>query len=111
MIWNYFVTGHGKGEVDDTGALLKRKFRKEQIKPNVCKLQCAGDVVKYLREEATRRHVVYPSIRKITSKYFWEVTKHDINRNQLYECQTIHGSHKAHQVQSISHQDLTLIEY
>jgi hypothetical protein len=54
MIWNYFAIGHGKGEVDDIRALLKREFRKEQIKPNVCKLQCVGNVVKYLRKEATR---------------------------------------------------------
>jgi hypothetical protein len=31
MLWNYFVTGHGKGEVDGADALLKREFRKEKI--------------------------------------------------------------------------------
>jgi hypothetical protein len=39
------------------------------------------------------------------------MTKHDIDKYQLYECQTIHGNHKAHQVWSISHQYLTLIGY
>jgi hypothetical protein len=34
MIWNYFSTGHGKGEVDGASALLKREIRKKQIKPN-----------------------------------------------------------------------------
>jgi hypothetical protein len=29
MTWNYFASGHGKGEVDGCGALLKRKIRKE----------------------------------------------------------------------------------
>jgi hypothetical protein len=33
MIWNFFATGHGKGEVDGVGALLKREVCKEQIKP------------------------------------------------------------------------------
>jgi len=33
MQWNYFAIGHGKGEVDGVGALLKRKLHKEQIKP------------------------------------------------------------------------------
>jgi hypothetical protein len=49
MVWNYFASGHGKGEVDKVGALLKREIRKEQIKPNACKLQCASNVVKYLK--------------------------------------------------------------
>jgi hypothetical protein len=29
MIWNYFSNGHGKGEVDGAGALLKRETQKE----------------------------------------------------------------------------------
>jgi len=33
MIWNFFATSHGKGKVDGTRVLLKRKARKEQIKP------------------------------------------------------------------------------
>jgi len=81
MIWNYFATNHGKGEVDGVRALLKRKFCKEQIKSTACKLQFVGDVVKYLREEARRQHVAYPTTRRIISMYFWEVTKHDIDRN------------------------------
>jgi hypothetical protein len=35
MIWNYFSTGHGKGEVNGASALWKREIQKEQIKPNV----------------------------------------------------------------------------
>jgi len=31
--WNYFSSGHGKGEVDGEGVLLKREIRKERIKP------------------------------------------------------------------------------
>jgi len=27
--WNYFATGHGKGEVDGVGVLLKREIKKE----------------------------------------------------------------------------------
>jgi hypothetical protein len=32
VVWNYFATGHGKGEVDGVVALMKRELRKEQIK-------------------------------------------------------------------------------
>jgi hypothetical protein len=33
MIWNYFASGHGKGEVDGASVLLKCEICKEQIKP------------------------------------------------------------------------------
>jgi hypothetical protein len=33
IVWNYFAMGHGKGEVDGAGVLLKRELRKEQLKP------------------------------------------------------------------------------
>jgi hypothetical protein len=29
MTWNYFATGHDKGEVDGVGALLKQELRKK----------------------------------------------------------------------------------
>jgi hypothetical protein len=32
IIWNFFITGHGKGEVGGLGALLKREVHKEQNK-------------------------------------------------------------------------------
>jgi hypothetical protein len=34
LIWNFFVKGHGKGEVDKVGASLKCEVNKEQIKLN-----------------------------------------------------------------------------
>jgi hypothetical protein len=44
MCWNYFAFGHGKGEVDSEGVLLKREICKEQIKPQAQWLQNAHDV-------------------------------------------------------------------
>jgi hypothetical protein len=70
MVQNYFTTRHGKGEVDGVKALLKQELWKEKIKPNVCKLQCVGDVVKYSKEEAIRQHVTYSNARRIVCKYF-----------------------------------------
>jgi hypothetical protein len=34
IVWSYFATRHGKGEVDGAGTLLKRELCKEQIKPS-----------------------------------------------------------------------------
>ncbi len=78
MIWNYFYIGHGKGEVDGAGALLKREIRKEHIKLNVRQIQNAFDVVTFLRE-ATRQHATHPNVRRIVLKYFWEVKKDDLD--------------------------------
>jgi hypothetical protein len=38
LSWNYFGSGHGKGEVDGVGALLKQEIRNEQLKPDGQKL-------------------------------------------------------------------------
>jgi hypothetical protein len=54
MIWNYFSTSHGKGEVNGASALLKREIRKKLIKPNPKKFQFTFDVVNFLKEKATR---------------------------------------------------------
>jgi hypothetical protein len=48
MVWNYFASSHGKGELDGARALLKREVYKEQIKPNVKWLQSTYDVVTFL---------------------------------------------------------------
>jgi hypothetical protein len=50
MCRNYFASGHGKEKVDSASALLKRKIRKEQIKPHACKLQNAKDFVTFCQE-------------------------------------------------------------
>jgi hypothetical protein len=48
MLWNYFATRHGKGEVDGIDALLKRELHKEQIKPQGLKIQNAREAVNFL---------------------------------------------------------------
>ncbi len=51
MCWNYFASGHGKGEVDNACALLKCKIRKEQMKSQAHKLQNAHDVENFCQEQ------------------------------------------------------------
>jgi hypothetical protein len=65
---------------------LKQELWKEQIKPDVCKLQCTRDVVKYLKEEAIRQHAAYLNARRIICKYLWEVKIGDVDKNQFHEC-------------------------
>jgi hypothetical protein len=63
LIWNFFATSHGKGEVDKARALLKSEVRKEQIKPIGRKIQNATEVIAFLRSEANKYHVTYPNVR------------------------------------------------
>jgi hypothetical protein len=90
--WNYFAPGHGKGEVDGVGALLKRQLRLEQIKPNAEKIQNATDAVVFLQREANKFHAGPSSSRRTTSKHFWLVRKEDVDRSQPFDCSTVHGS-------------------
>jgi len=48
MSWNYFATGHGKGEVDGACSLFKRELWQEQIKPQELKMQNAFEAVQFL---------------------------------------------------------------
>ena len=59
MVWNYLASGHGKGEVDGTGAFMKREIRTKQMKPNGEKLQNAEEIVEFLKTKHKRYMQVY----------------------------------------------------
>jgi hypothetical protein len=63
LIWNFFATSHGKGEVDGARALLKCEVRKEQIKSNGRKFQNVAKVVAFLRSKTNEYHDAYPNVR------------------------------------------------
>jgi hypothetical protein len=70
MCWNYFGSGHGKGEVDGTGALLKREIRTEQLKSDGRKLQNATDIVQFLKDRSMWVHAGPRGVRSETLKFF-----------------------------------------
>ncbi len=111
MSWNYFASGHGKGEVDGAGALLKRELYKEQLKPNGRQLQCAAHVVRFLQEESNKFHAGRIGERQKITKFFWEIKERDILRVDKLEAETIPGSRGMHQCRSISCKDPTLIQF
>ena len=47
MSWFFSASGHGKGEHDGAGAVVKRTLTHEQLKADGPKLTCAADVVAY----------------------------------------------------------------
>lgn len=48
MLWSYYGTGHGKGEWDGAGAVVKRALRTEQLLNPQRRLQNAADCVDFL---------------------------------------------------------------
>ena len=80
MCWNYFGSGHGKGEVDGAGALLKREIQKEQMKVDVRKLQNAAEIVAFLKEESRKAHAGPRGARCSTSKFFGRFQPLDLVR-------------------------------
>jgi hypothetical protein len=43
MVWNFFATSHGKGEVDGARTFLKDKCRKKNQTSRAKATKCKGD--------------------------------------------------------------------
>ncbi len=108
----FFATGHGKGEVDGCRILLKRELIKEQIKTNGQKLQNASECVQFLVSEFNKYHVAYAYAfaKKQANKLFWEIKVGDVDRSKGWECETLNGNWKMHQIRYVSHKDPTLLQ-
>ena len=48
MLWNFFGSGHGKGEWDGAGAVVKRALRSEQLLKPHRTLRNARDCITFL---------------------------------------------------------------
>jgi hypothetical protein len=70
MSWNYFASGHGKGEVDGAGALLKQEIRADQLKPDGAKLQNAFEIVEFLKSRSDTAHAGPGGARSKGNKFF-----------------------------------------
>jgi hypothetical protein len=111
MTWNFFATGHGKGEVDGAGALFKREVHKEQIKPDGVRLQNTAEVIAFLKAETNKFHAGNPGARQLIRKHFWDIEVGAIDRSRLFNCATVARSRGMHQVRSLINKDPTLIQY
>ncbi len=96
LIWNFFATGHGKGEVDGAGALLKKEIFKKHIKLKGNKIQNVAEVVAFLKFEVNKYHVAHPNAQQHINKFFYEVKIGDIDRNKSFEYETMKGSRAKH---------------
>jgi hypothetical protein len=105
MSWNYFGSGHGKGEVDGAGALLKWEIRNEQLKPNGRKLQDGAEIVQFLRDQSRRAHARPANARCQAQIFFWLIPKSgpgSVDRVDHRQADRVLGNMSRHQCRSIS---------
>ncbi|KAL3692967.1 hypothetical protein R1sor_006618 [Riccia sorocarpa] len=75
MMWNFFCSGHGKGEHDGQGAVVKSPLRQHQMRRPEGRFDCASDVVEFCI--ANMQRGLKENIRRV----FWEVKEDDVERN------------------------------
>lgn len=108
MNWNFFGTGHGKGEWDGAGAVVKRALRQSQLHDTWRRMQNAHDAVSFLNDTMAGRvdtNFEKTGIKDV-NRYFWEIPK-DSMRQRTYECETVKGSQALHSVYSFAVADPT----
>ena len=98
MQWNYFGSGHGKGEHDGAGAVIKHALTSEQLDNNGAKLQNAHDVVEWLTWKMSNdgKNIL-----------FVEVRADEVDRTKSYGCKTVKGTRNTHCVLGFSRKDTT----
>ena len=90
MLWNFFCSGHGKGEHDGASAVIKRLLIEEQQKTDGVPLKCAADVVAFLR-------LKYSSSKR-EGRVFREIKEGEVDHNIRWDCESIHQSLLIHSV-------------
>ena len=86
---NLFASGHGKGEHDGAGVVLKRALTQEQLKSDGWVLYNASSVVAFLKETLKRECLL---TGKKVDRRFWEIKLGDVDRDRDWDCMRIKGS-------------------
>jgi hypothetical protein len=86
-----FGSGHGKGPHDGAGAVLKQYIRIAQLDVNGPKLQCAADIVGFLREKLSHLPATSYTERRPVSRTFWHIEQSDVDREHEFDCEAISG--------------------
>ncbi len=104
----FSASGHGKGEHDGAGAVVKRTLTHEQLKPDGAILKCATDVVSYCRANLSEgAEACYSSKQRDCDRVFWEVKLGDVNREVKWNCEPIPKSRSVHAVRAHNPRDST----
>jgi hypothetical protein len=101
-IWNYFESGHGKGDHDAEGACINRVLRGNEMKFTTTSLiRDAKSIVEWcslVMGEGTETHEEQSHRKGHIHRYFGEVV--DVDGSQWYECKTMQGNHGFHLVRT-----------
>jgi hypothetical protein len=89
--WSFFGSGRGKGPHDGTGAILKQYIQTAQLDVNGPKLQCAADIVGFLREKLSHLPATSYTERRPVSRTFWHIEQSDVDREHEFDCEAISG--------------------
>jgi hypothetical protein len=91
--WHYFGIGHGKGEWDGVGVVVKKALRAKQLHNPQGRLQDAIDVVEFMREAmSSRTSNTYKGNRSSITRHFWNVVPNVANRSTPHLCDHIPSS-------------------
>jgi hypothetical protein len=108
MLWNFFGSGHGKGPHDGAGAVVKSFIRREQLKPDGRRLQCAQDVVDFLAEKLSYRpETSYSGKQKPLRRFFWHIADDAVDRSSTHTCDVIPGCREYHSIMAMNRNFLT----
>lgn len=109
VIWNFFETGHGKGEHDGAGACVKRALRRHQLRRDSERFRDARQVVDWCTAHMTTSAASSFPQRdaRIVRRFFWYVDSSDIDSASL-ECATVDGTLRLHCIRSSSYDDPTI---
>lgn len=91
MIWSFFASGHGKGEHDGVGAVIKRALTHEQLKPDAWPMKCTRDVVNFLKHKFNDG-----DSQTGVNRIFWEIQAIDVPRDRQWGYKQVNGSRSLH---------------
>jgi hypothetical protein len=104
MSSNFFASGHGKGEHDGAGAVVKSGLRKHQLLEDGSPLSNAAEVVELCRASlsgaALSSYEGRTAARAETTRTFWLVTEEELATVEKLRCKTIPGSRSMHSVRA-----------
>ena len=108
-IWNYFETGHRKGEHDGEGACIKTALHRQEMKfTTISLIRDENTIVAWcssvMGQGATRQED-QSSQKSHVHRCFWELV--NVDRSHLYECKTFQGTHSFH---SVRMSDTSIVE-
>ena len=106
MLWSFFASGHGKGEHDGAGAIVKRALTHEQLKPDAWHMKCAKDVVDFLKHKFHDGHT-----NAEVNRIFWEIQEADVPREKMWNCKRVDGTRALHCVNGYSEADKCALCY